>query len=292
MVHTVQCTNCQSAVAGVSSACPVCGTAPAPARRIITGTTAPPAATPRRRQLVAAPAPSAAAPPPPPRAAPTTPAAAGPAVTAPGTPTAPGSRGRTRGLGVSLTGHVASTVAFDQREIGSGATYVLALLTLLALLVAGTLLLLKVVMVLLFPLVALILIISVVVNRAAGFDALKSILSLGVGTAGRAAPSRPGRPGTQTLDVARFRIVDRGGVPYDCEILGELRAPPPRLNDDVEVDGRRRRDGVVQVRRLRNRVSGTSLRGHVPVSVSATQAAPWVLLVLVVAAVLAAGNKY
>ena len=287
MVHPVQCTNCQSTVPAGSSACLVCGTAPTPARRIITGAASPPPAVPRRRHLVPAAAPAAATPAPASAspAAPTTTVAAGPPPTAPGTAGTPAPAGRTRGLGVDLTGHVTSTVAFDQREIGSGATYALTLLALLALVVICALLLVKVVMMLVVPLAVLVLIVSFVVSRAAGLDVLKSILGFGVGAAGRATPGLPGRPGARMLDVARFRIAD-GGVPYDCEILGELRAPPPRLNDDVRVVGRRRRDGVVQVRRLHNQVSGTSLRGHIPISVSVAQAAPWVLLGAVVVGVL------
>lgn len=185
-----------------------------------------------------------------------------------------------------FTGHVTTTVTFDQREVGSGATHTLMVLGLIALVVLGALLVLKLLVALLVPFILVILIVSVLVNRAAGFETLKSTLGFGMDAVKRAFPGMPGRPAPQPLDIARFRIVDDDGVPQDCEILGELRAPPPRLNDDVEVTGRRRRDGVVQVRRLHNQVSGTSLRGHIPLSVSAAHAAPWVLVSLIVIAVL------
>jgi hypothetical protein len=283
MVSAVQCTNCQSAVPGGAAQCPVCGNTIAPARRIITGAPAV-VAPPRRRHLAPAAAPAAA--PRPPAPAPLTTVAPGPGPAAQGAPRAPQAPGRRRGAGMHLTGHVTSTVTFDQREIGSGPTYMLMVLGLIGLMVVCALLILKLLVMLLVPLIVVLLVISVVLNRAAGFGTLKSTIGFGAGAAGRAFPGLPGRPGSRPLDIARFRIVDGGGVPHDCEILGELRAPPPRLNDDVEVVGRRRRDGVVQVRRLRNQVSGTSLRGHVPLSVSAAQTAPWVLVGLIVVAVL------
>lgn len=171
-----------------------------------------------------------------------------------------------------------------QREVRTGATYVLTLLALLGLIAVGALLLLQVLMALVVPVAIVVVLVWVLVDRAAGFDALKSMMGFGVSATGRAIPGMPTRRGPHVLDVTRFRVTTDSGVPYDCEILGELRAPPPRLNDDVDVSGRRRRDGVVQVRRLYNRVAGTVVRGHVPLSVSGAQAAPWLLVALVIAA--------
>jgi hypothetical protein len=208
-----------------------------------------------------------------------------PAASVPGTPV------RRGGLNVTLTGHVSGSVEFGQRRVGSGAAQLLIVLASLAAFVVGVVLLARVLLAFLVPLIVLVIMISVVVNRGAGFDSVKSMLGLGVGGLGRAMPGRPGLSGPIGLDVTRFRVTDASGVPYDCEMLGELRAPPPKLNDDVEITGRRRRDGVIQVRRLRNRVSGTTLQGRVPLSTLGARAAPWILGAVVIVLVLVLSNS-
>jgi hypothetical protein len=287
----VNCTNCQSAVPANAVQCPVCRAAVPAARRVLTGPASAPAATsPRRRPLSAATAPSASSPAgpvpaaAPRRAAPTTTVTTGPPPTPVNAP--PGTQARARGLAVSLTGRVSGAVSFDQREVGSTAMYLMTLAALAGCVVLAAIYLLKVLTALLLPFLIVIFVISVVVNRSAGFDSLRSTLGFGLSGLGRATPGRPGRPGPKSLDVTRFRITDTAGNPYDCEILGELHAPPPKLNDDVEVSGRRRRDGVLQIRTLRNHVTGTTLRGRVPLSVTSARFAPWILSGVVVVLVL------
>jgi hypothetical protein len=303
-VNAVQCTNCQSGVPAGAVQCPVCQTTLLTARRILTGApdAAAPASPPKRPRLVAAPSPGASG------AGATTSARSGPAATATpsahvgggsGAPTNTVTGGptltavapvtqpsRASGLSVQITGHVSGAVAFGQRQVGSGAGYVLTVLAVFGAFVLGVVLLFHVLMVFVLPFIAVIVLISIVVNRSAGFDTMKSTLGFGLSGLGHAVPGRPSNPGPKSLDVTRFRVTDPSGAPYDCEILGELRAPPPKLNDDVEIVGRRRRDGVIQVRVLRNRVSGTTLRGRVPLSTTGSKIAPWVLGALVIALVL------
>ena len=282
----MHCANCQSVVPDGVASCPVCRSTVLPVRRIITGgpaATATPAAPVRRPRLAAAPAPATSSSAPagatsaPSSGTPGTTVTAGPTLGA-AAPT-PVTSTRAGGLNVTLTGHVSGSVEFGQRQVGSGAAQLLIVVCSLTAFVIGVILLARVLLVFLLPLIALIVVISVVVDRGAGFGTLKSLFGAGagVGGLGRAMPGRPGLSGPMALDVTRFRITDASGVPYDCEILGELRAPPPKLNDDVELTGRRRRDGVIQVRRLRNRVSGTTLQGRVPLSTLGAQAAPWIL---------------
>lgn len=181
-----------------------------------------------------------------------------------------------------LRGTIASTVQQDTRLVSGGAARLLLVLGLLACIVLAVVSLAQVLITASWFLLVLALAIAWAWKSSLGFSFMRS---LGGGLAQTATRTHlPQGPGTQSLDVTCFRMVDGAGQAHDCEMIGELRAPPPRLNDDVEVSGRRRRDGVIAVRSITNTVTGTVLRAHVPLAIRAVWHAPWVVAGLVVVA--------
>lgn len=193
---------------------------------------------------------------------------------------------------LTVDGAVVSSVELTQRHVGGYGALVLRMLAVIFLMVFLVVLLVNGAMMLLFPVAVLL----AVVWLFRGFDSamgMTSSIARGSWAMSRAAVQPRGMPngaGHEVVDVASFRLLGNDGRSYDCEILGHLNSPVPRLSDPVVVEGRVRRDGILQVRTLVNGATGVRLSPRTPLAVRRLQASNWLapLLAFAIAALIIA----
>ena len=187
-------------------------------------------------------------------------------------------------ISASIDGTVSGAIDQSTRDVGDGAVRILTAAAGLALVALVGYVLFKrflgVVIIVVVVLVGL----GMLFDKFPGFQLIQSLFGALFRGGGRvAATVGKGRgPGQQAVDITRFRIVDGAGQAHDCEMVGRLKGPVPRLNDDVRVFGRRSMSGVVKVKRVVNTVSGTTVKPARAPGVMLARAAAGVLVLLLV----------
>ena len=90
--------------------------------------------------------------------------------------------------------------------------------------------------------------------------------------------------GGRSVDVLPLLVKDIGGVEHRCEVRGRLASRGFGEGTQVEVFGRRLRDGTVRVRQLVDVTSGEATRPRAGIAVGTTRVASAAVSVVLVAA--------